>query len=152
MNLSKDSLVTSLRVYDSTERPDTSPLSGYGQTIHAHDEMAHAETAKSSICCWYLNLILYIFIYCTLNIYQLWNWTNINVKRKTIGALCVHYSILSSFTMVNFKYVSVLLLNVVLEVLSLHFLNQSVIWCKTLFNMENKSNNETQELVNILCC
>lgn len=63
MNLSKDSLVTSLRVYDSTERPDTSPLSGYGQAIHAHDEMAHAETAKSSICCWYLNLILYIFIY-----------------------------------------------------------------------------------------
>ncbi|XP_046682635.1 ras-related protein Rab-31 [Homalodisca vitripennis] len=52
MNLSKDSLVTSLRVYDSTDKPDASLLSsGYGPTIHAHDPAPHAETAKPSLCC-----------------------------------------------------------------------------------------------------
>uniref|UniRef100_A0A1B6M795 Uncharacterized protein n=1 Tax=Graphocephala atropunctata TaxID=36148 RepID=A0A1B6M795_9HEMI len=52
MNLSKDSLVTSLSVYDSSDKPETSQLSpGYGATIHAHDQAPHAETAKPSFCC-----------------------------------------------------------------------------------------------------
>ncbi|XP_054280531.1 ras-related protein Rab-31-like [Macrosteles quadrilineatus] len=52
INLSKDSLVTSLRVYDSNDRPEPNSGRGYGTTtISAQDHVAHAETAKSPLCC-----------------------------------------------------------------------------------------------------